>query len=305
MLHPVTTSFLARLRASDQAAWFELWQTFGPVLRAQLLKWGHGRIGPETAADLSQETLAELSSSIRRFDPQRGVRFSTWLLSIAKHVLGDELDKRSAIKRGGSGAHNPKGQSQSPASAGRTLSLDESWMIAHNLPTPDEHYEAAVFRAKVKAALTKVSQQACFQDFAIYRMRVLEGQNGKQVADALGISEPTVSRKASKVRDMLRTTLAEVVLAYSFTPDERDELSKQGLLPAAPHASTPLASTALASTPLASTPELDAAFDDALANVYHALTQDQNQDHDQDQDQNQNAPPPRTPRDAHPQRPSP
>jgi RNA polymerase sigma factor (sigma-70 family) len=255
MLHPVTTSFLARLRASDQAAWFELWQTFGPVLRAQLLKWGHGRIGPETAADLSQETLAELTSSINRFDPDRGVRFSTWLLSIAKHVLGDELDKRSAIKRGGAGAHNTgAGGTREGTAAPRALSLDESWMLAENLPTPDAQYEAAVFRAKVKAALAKVAQQANFQDFAIYRMRVLEGQSGAAVADALGISEPTVSRRAAKVRDLLRSTLAQVILAYSFTSEERDELARQGLQQG-----------------VASDPAADAAFDDALANVYHTL----------------------------------
>ena len=101
MLNPMTTSFVDRLRRNDEAAWFELWETFGPVLRAQLTKWGNGRIGRETVRDLSQETMAALSNSIDRYDPSKGARFSTWLLAIAKHVLGDELDKRMAKKRGG------------------------------------------------------------------------------------------------------------------------------------------------------------------------------------------------------------
>ncbi len=54
MLTPMTTGFLNRLRGNDEAAWFELWETFGPVLRAQLTKWGRGRIGQETVRDLSQ-----------------------------------------------------------------------------------------------------------------------------------------------------------------------------------------------------------------------------------------------------------
>ena len=99
-MHQLTTTFVRRLRDRDEGAWFELWQVFGPVLRAQLSRWGGGRIGVETIRDLSQETLATLSKSIDRFDPDRGVRFSTWLLAIAKHVLGDELDRRGAIKRG-------------------------------------------------------------------------------------------------------------------------------------------------------------------------------------------------------------
>src|SRR5262249_19334305 len=78
-----TTRFVRRLRSGEPAAWFELWENFGPVLRAQLAKWGKGAIGPETVKDLSQETLAALSDAIDRHDPGKGARFSTWLLAIA------------------------------------------------------------------------------------------------------------------------------------------------------------------------------------------------------------------------------
>ncbi len=99
-MHDLTTRFVGRLRARDPQAWFELWETFGPILRAQLARWGRGRIGPETVADLSQETLTALSSAIDRHDPSKGARFSTWLLAIAKYTLSDEMDKRFAQKRG-------------------------------------------------------------------------------------------------------------------------------------------------------------------------------------------------------------
>ena len=98
-MHQLTTTFVRRLRDRDEAAWFELWQVFAPVLRGQLTKWGNGRLGAETVRDLSQETLAALSKSIERFDPTRGVRFSTWLLAIARHTMTDEFDRRMAIKR--------------------------------------------------------------------------------------------------------------------------------------------------------------------------------------------------------------
>lgn len=240
MLSPVTTTFLARLKANDQAAWFELWETFGPVVRAQLTKWGRGRVGQETVRDLSQETLAALSDSIERFDPGRGVRFSTWLLSIAKHVLGDELDRRGAQKRGG----NQK-----------AASLEESWMVASDGVAADEQYEAAVFRAKVEAAIRVVGKESDFADFAIFRMRVLEGRPGKDVASELGISEPTVSRRCAKVREVLRRRLAEVVATYSFTPDETDEPARNGL------SLIPKDETTVAE---------DAMFDDAIAEIFHS-----------------------------------
>ncbi len=214
MLNSLTTSFVNRLRARDSAAWFELWETFGPVLRAQLMKWGKGRVGVETVRDLSQETLAALSDSIDRYDPARGARFSTWLLAIAKHTLGDEIDRRNAQKRGG---------------GRKSAALDETWMTQAGGAGPDDEYESAMFCAKVRAALKLVERESDFTDFTVYRMRVFDGQSGKQVADALGTSEPTVSRRLAKVREAIRRRLAEVIQTYSFTEDELSEADRKGL----------------------------------------------------------------------------
>ena len=237
MLNSMTTGFIGRLRAKDPAAWFELWETFGPVLRAQLAKWGRGHIGVETVQDLSQETLAALSNSIDRYDPSRGARFSTWLLAIAKHTLGDEIDRRSARKR-------------NPAKGKSKVSLEEGWMAEAAGTSPGGEYEAAVFRAKVYAAIRMVERECDFTDFSVYRMRVFDGQSGKEVAEALGTSEPTVSRKLTKVRSLIRKRLQEVVLTYSFTDDEVAEAERNGL-DFNPNKAD------------------DTLFDDAIAELYH------------------------------------
>ena len=240
----LTTSFVSRLRAQDQTAWFELWETFGPVLRIQLQKWGKGRIGPQTVQDLSQETLAALSDCIDRYDPRKGARFSTWLLAIAKHVLGDEMDRRHAQKRGGNK---------------RPAELDESWMLQAKGASADAEYEAAIFRAKVEAAIRLTERSSDFTDFAVFRMRILDGKPGKDVADALGMSEPTVSRRLAKVRETLRSRLGEVLATYSFTDDETGEAGRNGLVLGPNKADGP-------ATP---TPPIDAAFDEAVAEIYH------------------------------------
>ncbi len=249
MLNNLTTGFVGRLKAHDESAWYELWETFGPVLRAQLSKWGKGRIGPETVRDLSQETLAALSDSIERFDPTRGARFSTWLLAIAKHTLGDEIDKRMALKRG---------------AGSRGVHLDETWMsgAAGDGVSPDGNYEAAVFYAKVSAAIRLVEKDCEFLDFEIFRRRVLESQNGKEVAAALGTSEPTVSRRLAKVRDRLRTRLNEVISTYSFTPEELAEPERNGLV-------------------LNPTKADDAFFDEAIADIHHRQLELSRQDETQ------------------------
>lgn len=236
--HDLTTSFVSRLRARDPVAWFELWETFGPVLRAQLARWGRGRIGPETVQDLSQETLTALAQAIDRHDPSRGARFSTWLLAIARYTLGDEIDRRMAQKRGG---------------GLRAASLSEEHDRAGGESAPDAAYELAVFDAKVEAALRGVERRSDFMEFSVYRMRVLEGQSGKAVAAALGVSEPTVSRRLAAVRQRLRETLGEVFAKYSFTPDELEEPARNGL-------------------ELSPTKEDDVHFDEAVADIYRRMS---------------------------------
>ncbi|MCH8152362.1 MAG: sigma-70 family RNA polymerase sigma factor [Planctomycetes bacterium] len=229
-MNTLTTSFVKRLRDRDDAAWFELWEVFGPVLRVQLSKWGRGRIGVETVRDLTQETLAALSDSIDRFDPTRGARFSTWLLAIAKHALGDEIDRRMALKRG----------------AGRkAIAFDERYMAKASGINADRVYEQNVFRAKVYAAIRKTEPEVDFLQFQVYRMRVFDGQSGKQVAEQLGVSEPTVSRHLQRVRDLLRRRLAETIATYSFTKEEQREVQQAGLS------------------------DDDLMFDDALGEIYH------------------------------------
>ncbi|HTE06040.1 MAG TPA: sigma factor, partial [Planctomycetota bacterium] len=150
MLSDLTTGFIGRLRARDPAAWFELWETFGPILRGQLGKWGGGRLGAETIQDLSQETLAALSDAIDRHDPENGARFSTWLLAIAKHTFCGELDRRMAQKRGAG------------VRPGELFDDD----AADGSSSPAALYEQAVFHAKVEAALRLVERESEFVEFS-------------------------------------------------------------------------------------------------------------------------------------------
>jgi RNA polymerase sigma factor (sigma-70 family) len=212
-MHHMTTSFVRRLRDRDEAAWFELWQVFGPVLRGQLMKWGNGRLGMETVRDLSQETLAALSKSIERFDPTRGVRFSTWLLAIARHALSDEMDRRMALKRG---------------AGKRPIHLQEDWMGGLG-GAVDAAYEQRIFEAKVAAAIRRAESASDFVSFEVYRMRVLDGRSGKDVAVQLGVSQPTISRHLQQARGELRNRLTEIVATWSFTAEEMAEAELAGL----------------------------------------------------------------------------
>lgn len=233
-MHDLTTSFIGRLRARDGAAWFELWEIFGPLLASQLSRWGRGRIGHETVKDLSQETMAALAKAIDHHDPTRGARFSTWLLAIARYTLSDELDRRTAQKRGG---------------GRQPVALEDYDGAACEGQAPDAAYEQAVFDAKVGAALRALERKTEFLDFETFRLRVFDGRSGRDVALALGTSEPTISRRLARAREVLRKELHDTFLRYSFHPDEILEAERNGL------------------TLSRNNPD-DAAFDAAVGEVY-------------------------------------
>ncbi len=235
MVVDITTGFVGRLRARDPDAWFELWETFGPVISSQLQRWGRGQIGFETVQDLSQETLTALASAIDTHDPSRGVRFSTWLLAIARYTLTDEFDRRNAQKRG---------------SGKKPVELEAASGQGDGQAGPDEVYATAIFGAKVDRALKLVERESDFVDFSVFRMRILEGQPGKRVAGDLGLSEAGVSRRLTKVRTALRSRLSEVMERFSFTEEELSEAERKGLDPNPKKAQ-------------------DALFDEALAEIFH------------------------------------
>jgi RNA polymerase sigma factor (sigma-70 family) len=216
MISDPTTGFLGLLRARDPKAWFELWEVFGPIVRAQLKRWGRGQIGFETVQDLSQETLAALAQAIDSHDPSRGVKFSTWLLAIARYTLSDEFDRRLAQKRGGG---------RRPQELEAALSIDDG------SPAPDQAYESLVFGAKVEAALREVEREVEFLDFQVFRLRVLESRSGREVAESLGVSEAQISRRLARVRGRVRERLGAVVARYSLTPEDVSEPGRNGLDP--------------------------------------------------------------------------
>ena len=75
------------------------------------------------------------------------------------------------------------------------------------------------------------------------------------------MSEPTVSRKLAKVRELLRIKLREVISTYSFTKEELDEADRNGLV------EDP--NTGVVEPAGASTKTADVMFDDAIGEIYH------------------------------------
>jgi len=210
----VNTQFINRLKQHDGDAWFELWEVFGATIERMVLSLSSRYFSQETVKDISQETLMHLFEEIRRFDTQRGVKFSTWLYAIAKHIVASELTYRNALKRN-------KGV--------KPLSLNEALEQGSGEIAPQDEFEREVFRAKVYRAFKLAERSSNFLEFEVYKMKISRKIRSLDIAAVMGISEASVSRYIKKTRDRLKKTLATVVREFSWTDEEVAEIETHRL----------------------------------------------------------------------------
>jgi RNA polymerase sigma-70 factor (ECF subfamily) len=185
-------SLLVRLRdARDQEAWRLFVQLYAPVV------YGYGRqrgLQDADAADLTQEVLHAVSAGAGRleYDPQRG-SFRSWLFTVAHHKLHDLLARQRRPGRG-SGDSSVQGvlEAQPRPDADQDL-----W---------DQEYEQRLFHwaaAQVRDRFQDSTWQA-------FWLTAVEGKNGKEVAEQLGMTVAAVHLAKSRVMARLREQIQQV-----------------------------------------------------------------------------------------------
>src|SRR5262245_2344599 len=130
----LNTGLMQRLKERDSDAWLELWEVFGPAIERMVSSISRNYFSPDTVQDLRQETLVQVFDRIQGFDAARGVKFSTWLYAVARHIVCAELTRRNALKRN-------RGL--------KPLSLEEVVEPDGRAVSPAAEFERQIFRAKV------------------------------------------------------------------------------------------------------------------------------------------------------------
>ncbi len=207
----INTSLVHRLKERDRDAWFELWDVFGPAIERMVDSLARRYFSRDTVQDIRQETLLQVFEEIQRFDAGRGVKFSTWLYAIARHIVSAELAHRTAQKRN-------RGL--------KPLSLSS---VPEPLAPAGSELEKQVFRAKVYRAMKLVEKQSDFLEFEVYKMKICRPMKSIEIAASVGVSEASVSRYLRRIRKRLQDALRDVVREYSWTPEEAAEIKDHGL----------------------------------------------------------------------------
>jgi RNA polymerase sigma-70 factor (ECF subfamily) len=185
---PTRASLLVRLRdRQDQSAWSEFVRLYAPVV----YRFARGRgLQDADAADLTQEVLRSVSSSVGAFDPQLGL-FRSWLFTLAHRRLYDFVQRSQKLDG---------------AAAQATVQVLDTVPARDEEDSWNREFERQLFTLAAELVRPTFSE-ATWQAF---QASAVEGRSGKEVAEALGISVAAVYLAKSRVMVKLKAEVARL-----------------------------------------------------------------------------------------------
>ena len=190
---PTRPSLLVRIRdLKDAEAWRQFVAIYEPVIQRYLRRRG---LREADAADLAQETLANVARGIDRFtyDPQRG-RFRGWLLTIARRQLA-QFHERGARRA-------------APAGSGLTQVQDALAQV----PDGDEarQWERDCEQQALEWGMRQIEREFQPSTWRAFYATAVEQKPPQAVAEELGLTANAVYTAKSRVTARLRQVLAEL-----------------------------------------------------------------------------------------------
>jgi RNA polymerase sigma factor (sigma-70 family) len=190
-------SLLVRLRdRHDNRAWSEFVDLYAPLVYRFACKHG---LQDADAADLTQDTLRAVAGAIGRldYDPKRGA-FRGWLFTIVRNRLRDFMEKRRRQDQGSGDTAMLIWLAQQPEPAN---ALAEDW---------DREYD----RQLLLVAAERIRGDFQENTWQAFWCATVNGQSGKQVADALKMTVAAVylakSRVMARLKEAVRRLQEEI-----------------------------------------------------------------------------------------------
>jgi RNA polymerase sigma factor (sigma-70 family) len=174
-------SLLVRLRdLSDQTAWKEFTDLYGPLVYRYARKQG---LQDADAADLGQEVFGAVARAVGglEYDPGRG-SFRNWLFTIVRHKLANWRSASGNRLRGRGDSETQRLLEQCPVSVDEEADWQLEW--------EERMFDWAC--EQVRKDVTDLTWQAFWRT-------AVDGQSGKQVSVAQGMTIAAVYRARSRV----------------------------------------------------------------------------------------------------------
>jgi RNA polymerase sigma factor (sigma-70 family) len=186
-------SLLARNRdRRDGKAWAEFVDIYAPLVYGYAQKRG---LQDADAADLTQEVLRAVAGSVGRldYDPRRG-SFRGWLFTVVRNELRDFAAAQRRPGRGSGDTDQLRRLEQEPDRAEDDATL---W---------EREYEKQLFTWAAEQ-VRRDFQETTWQAFWL---TAVQGQSGKEAADALGLTTAAVYLAKRRVMARLKEQVEQL-----------------------------------------------------------------------------------------------
>jgi RNA polymerase sigma factor (sigma-70 family) len=181
-----STTLLGRLRRcpTDQAAWSQFVDRYGPRIHGWCRRWG---LQDDDARDVTQDVLLRLARKMQTFTYDPSGRFRAWLKTLARHAWHDFVAGRRHPGRGSGDTRALEALEQAEAREDLVSRLAEEF----------DQELLAVAAVRVQARVERRTWEA-------FRLLALEGWAGTRAAAELGMKVGTVFMARFKVQRMLQ-----------------------------------------------------------------------------------------------------
>ena len=185
-------SLLGRLRGqpTDQAAWREFVQRYGPRIYDWCVKW---RLQPTDAQDVTQNVLLRLAERMSTFSYDPALSFRAWLKTLTNHALADYVN---SPKNGVLGSGDSQMIEQIAA-------LETREDLAQSLEAEFDHELLA-------EAMARVQLRVAAQKWAAFRLTAVEEKSGAEAAQELGMKIATVYTAKGKVQKLVQDEIRKL-----------------------------------------------------------------------------------------------
>lgn len=163
-------------------------------LHQPLLGFVYRLLGPSwrpQLEDIAQDVFLKVFRALDRFDHERGVRFSTWVFTMARNHCFDLLKKRR-VPTVSLSAGDPERSPWDPEDA-------------HALRP-----ERAALSREIGARLDQALREINPEQAEVYDLRERQGWEFKDIARRMGVAEGTIKSRLHRARAALRQLLADL-----------------------------------------------------------------------------------------------
>ena len=180
---------VARARRGDPAACREIVERLHRPVIATIYRFLGNRYAQDVE-DIAQDVFLKIFRALDRFDPKRGVKFSTWIYTFVRNHCFDILKKRR-IKT--TSLHDRDGETIEPPD--------------RVSPSPLRVAQSSELGGKIEEALQSLEEDQRM----VFVLREYEGLDYGAIAEVLDLNEGTVKSRLFRAREALRAKLGRYV----------------------------------------------------------------------------------------------